>query len=207
VRLVPRGGGLAVTLAPSVRAVKVAAGFEGQAELRARVRIPAAKAPAVANGMSIERRYHRLLPGGQRKPVQPGDRIAQGEELFVELTVDAHEGDSWRSLRSAYYVVEDAVPAGFTPLGEDKTFRGAPYDLPLAHEALKRRALSPERALFYFEEPAWWSGTPRTFGYVIRAAFPGTYGAPAPTIEDMYAPRVNGRGSPAVLEVVAPAAR
>jgi hypothetical protein len=205
-RLAPRGGGLAATLAPTVRAVKVGA-FEGQAELRARVRVPAAKAPPVAEGMSVERRYYRLLPGGEKRPLAPGEKVPQGSEVYVELTVDAHEGDTWRSLRSAYYVVEDAIPAGFTPLGEDKAFRGAPYDLPLAHEALKRRALSPERALFYFEEPAWWSRTPRVFGYVLRAAFPGTYGAPAPTIEDMYAPRVHGRGSPAVLEVATSAVR
>jgi uncharacterized protein YfaS (alpha-2-macroglobulin family) len=205
-RLAPRGGGLAATLASTTRAVKIGA-FEGQAELRARIRGPAARAPAEASGMSIARRYYRLLPGGTKKAVEAGDRITQGEEVYVELTVDAHEGESWRSLRSAYYVVEDAVPAGFTPLVEDKVFRGAPLELPLAHEALKRRALSPERARFYFEEPTYWSRTPRVFGYVIRAAFPGTFGAPGPTIEDMYAPRVHGRGAPAVLEVVASAAR
>ncbi len=82
----------------------------------------------VAEGMSVERRYYRLLPGGERKPLGPGDILAQGEEVFVELTLDAHEGEPWRSIRSAYYVVEDAVPAGFTPLGEDKAYRGAPYD-------------------------------------------------------------------------------
>jgi hypothetical protein len=206
VRLSAKGGGVAATLAPTVRAVKVAA-FDGQAELRARVRVPAAKAPAVAQGMSIERRYWRLLADGTRRSVEPGERLAQGEEVFVELTLDAHEGEPWRSLRSAYYVVEDPVPAGFTILAEDKAFRGAPYLLPISHEALKRRSLSPERAVFYFEEPAWWSRSPRVVGYVLRAAFPGRFGAPAPTIEDMYAPRVHGRGSPAVLEVAASAAR
>ncbi|HET9552853.1 MAG TPA: MG2 domain-containing protein [Anaeromyxobacteraceae bacterium] len=205
-RFQPKGGGLAATLDAAVRGVKVAA-FDGQAELRARIRVPAAKAPPVAEGMSVERAYYRLLPGGSRKALQPGEKVAQGEELFVELSLDAHDGEPWRSIRSAYYVVEDPVPAGFTPLGEDKIYRGAPYELPIAHEALKRRSLSPERAVFYFEEPAFWSRTPRKVGYVIRAAFPGRFGAPAPTIEDMYAPRVHGRGAPAVLEVVASAAR
>jgi uncharacterized protein YfaS (alpha-2-macroglobulin family) len=204
-RLVPRGGGLAATLDRRVRAVKVAA-FEGQAELRAKVRIPASSAPQIAEGMSIQRTYYRLLPGGSRRALGPGEKIAQGEELFVELALDAHDGEPWRSLRSAYYVVEDPVPAGFTPLTEDKVYRGAPYDLPLAHEALKRRSLSPERALFFLEEPAFWSRTPRKVGYVLRASFPGRFGAPAPTIEDMYAPRVHGRGSPATLEIVASAA-
>jgi alpha-2-macroglobulin len=204
-QLVARGAGLAATLDVRARAVKVAP-FEGQAELRARVRVPAASAAPVAEGMSIRRTYHRLLPGGARKALQAGEKLAQGEEVFVELELDAHDDERWRSMRSAYYVVEDAVPAGFIPLVEDKAFRGAPYELPLAHEALKRRALSPERALFFFEEPAYWSRSPRTIGYVLRAAFPGRFGAPGPTIEDMYAPRVHGRGAPAVLEVVASAA-
>lgn len=200
-RLVPRGAGLAAALAPGVRAVTVGA-FDGQAELRARVRVPLAAARPVAEGMSIERRYWRLLPGGERRLLGAGDRIAQGEEVFVELALDAHDGERWRDLRSAYYVVEDPVPAGFTPLAEDKAWRGAPYALPLSHEALKRRALSPERATFYLEEPAFWSRSPRRIGYVMRAAFPGRFFAPPATIEDMYAPRVHGRTAPAVLEVV-----
>lgn len=195
-----RGAARFARLPAGVRAVKVAE-FEGQAELRARVRVPLASVKAVAEGMSVERRYYRLLPGGEKRPLGPGDAVTQGEEVFVELTLDAHEGEPWRSLRSAYYLVEDAVPAGFTPLGEDKAYRGAPYDLPLAHEAVKRRSLSPERALFYLEEPAWWSRSPRTIGYVLRAAFPGKFSAPPATIEDMYAPRVHGRSAPAVLEV------
>ena len=204
-QLLPRDAGLAATLSPRTRAVKLAA-FDGQAELRARVRVPLASSKATAQGMSIERTYYRLLPGGARHALQAGEVISQGEEVFVELALDAHDGEPWRSLRSAYYVVEDPVPAGFTPLTEDKAYRGAPYDLPLAHEALKRRSLSPERAVLYFEEPAFWSRTPRRVGYVLRASFAGRFSAPPATIEDMYAPRVHGRSAPAVLEVAPSAA-
>ncbi|MGC4000354.1 MAG: MG2 domain-containing protein [Anaeromyxobacter sp.] len=206
VKLEARGAGQSARLDPSVKAVTVAA-FEGQAELRARVRVPLASVKAEAQGMSIERRYYRLLPGGQRKPLGAGDKVTQGEEVYVELTLDAHAGDGWRALRSAYTVVEDAVPAGFAPLSEDKAWRGPPYDLPLGHEAVKRRSLSPERALFYLEEPAWWSASPRTVGYVMRAAFPGRFSAPPATIEDMYAPRVHGRTAATTLEIVPSAAR
>jgi alpha-2-macroglobulin len=197
-----RGAARWARLPLTVKSVHVAA-FDGQAELRARVRVPLSAVKPVAEGMSVERRYYRLLPGGERKPLGAGDVLAQGEEVFVELTLDAHEGEQWRSIRSAYYVVEDPVPAGFTPLGEDKAYRGAPYSLPLAHDALKRRSLSPERVLFYLEEPTWWSRSPRTVGYVMRAAFPGRFSAPPATIEDMYAPRVHGRSAPAVLKVAA----
>jgi uncharacterized protein YfaS (alpha-2-macroglobulin family) len=156
--------------------------------------------------MSIERTYWRLMPGGARRPIAAGEAVAQGEEVFVELTLDAHDDERWRSLRSAYYLVEDPIPAGFTPLQEDKVYRGAPYELPIAHEALARRSLSPERARLYFAEPTWWSRTPRRVGYVLRAAFPGRYSAPPATIEDMYAPRVHGRSAPAVLEITPSAA-
>ncbi len=201
-RLEVRAAARWARLAPGVKAVTVAS-FDGQAELRARVRVPLTSVKAAAEGMAVERRYHRLLPGGEKKLLRPGDPLAQGEEVWVELLLDAHEGDEWRSIRSAYYVVEDPVPAGFTPLGEDKAYQGAPYALPLAHEALKRRSLSPERARFYLQEPAWWSRSPRTIGYVLRAQFPGRFAAPPATIEDMYAPRVHGRSEPAVLEIVA----
>jgi len=204
-RLLPRGAGLAAALGTKVRAVKVAA-FDGQAELRARVRVPLAAAKPIAEGMSVERTYYRLLPGGGKRQLRAGDKVTQGEEVFVELALDAHEGAQWRTLRSAYYLVEDSVPAGFTPLGEDKAYRGAPYELPLAHEALKRRSLSPVRAVFYFEEPAFWSRSPRRVGYVLRAVFAGRFSAPPATVEDMYAPRVHGRSAAAVLEVVPSAA-
>jgi uncharacterized protein YfaS (alpha-2-macroglobulin family) len=127
--------------------------------------------------------------------------MVQGEEVFVELRLDAHDDDRGRSLRSAYYVLEDPVPAGFVPLVEDKEWRAPPHALPLTHESLKRRSLSPERALFFFEEPAWWSRSPRVVGYVLRAQFPGRFTAPPATVEDMYAPRIRGRSDPATLTV------
>lgn len=204
-RLTPHGAGVAARLGTNVRAVTVAP-FDGQAELRARVAIPLAAAKPIAEGMSVQRTYHRLLPGGGTRPLRPGEAVAQGEDVFVELALDAYEGASWRSLRSAYYVVEDFVPAGFAPLTEDKAYRGSPYGLPLAHESLKRRSLSPDRAIFYFEEPAFWSRSARRVGYVMRASFPGRFSAPPATIEDMYAPRVRGRSAAAVLEIVPSAA-
>jgi hypothetical protein len=180
--------------------VVTVSGFDGQVELSARVRLPLDKVTPRADGMSVARTYYRLLAAG-RKRIEAGETVAQGEEVYVELSLDAHEGEPWSTLRSAYYVVEDAVPAGFTPLAEDKEWRGQPWALPLAHEALKRRALSPERALFFFEEPAPWSRSPRVVGYVLRAQFPGTFSAPPATVEDMYAPRVRGRSAAATLTV------
>jgi uncharacterized protein YfaS (alpha-2-macroglobulin family) len=190
------GAGQRAVLTNAPRTVKVG-DFKGVATLRARVVTPLAEVRPKSAGMSVERRYF-VLRDGSKKELIGGEKVHQGEEVYVELTLNAsgHQG-----LRSAYYVLEDPIPAGFVPLLEDKTFRGAPYELPLAHEALKRRSLSPERATFFFEEPTWWSDTPRTIGFVMRAQFPGKFSAPPTTIEDMYATQVRGHGAVHTLEV------
>jgi hypothetical protein len=116
--------------------------------------------------------------------------------------VSAHTADRskwWH--QSAYYVIEDAVPAGFTALQEDKAYRGAPLSLPLTHENLRRRVLSPQRVTWLFEEPAWWSDSPRVIGYVLRAQFAGTFSAPPARVEDMYAADLFARTAPATLSV------
>ena len=203
--LAPHGAGLSARLDPATRSVNVAA-FEGQAVLRAKVRSPLAAVHAKAAGMSVKRTYYRLTSSG-KKALAAGEALHQGEEIFVELALDAHDGDRRSSLRSAYYVLEDPVPAGFTVLGEDKAYRGAPYNLALAHEALKRRSLNPERADFYFEEPAFWSQSPRVVGYVMRAQFAGKFSAPPATVADMYAPKIRGQSEPAILTVAASRAK
>jgi hypothetical protein len=197
VKFSPRGMGLVAVLAPGTRSVDVG-GFDGVATLRATALTPLSAVQPQAEGMSIQRGYYVLREGGKVK-LAAGDTVSQGEEVYVELTMDAR-GDN--RVRSAYYVVEDAVPAGFVPLQEDKAFRGPPHSLPLVPEALRRRVLNPERATFFFEEPAWWSNSPRTVGYVMRAQFPGTFSAPPASIEDMYAASIHGRTGADSLKVV-----
>ncbi|MBF5046078.1 alpha-2-macroglobulin [Aggregicoccus sp. 17bor-14] len=192
-----RGLGLVATLEPGTRSVELA-DFPGVASLHAVASTPLPDVKPESEGMSLSRAYYALREG-TRVRLNAGDSVHVGEEVYVELTLDAREDSRDRS---AYYVVEDAVPAGFVPLGEDKAFRAEPYSLPLAPEALKRRSLSPERATFFFEEPAWWSQSPRTVGYVLRAQFAGTFSAPPARIEDMYVARVHGRTAADVLKVV-----
>ncbi|WP_434389796.1 alpha-2-macroglobulin family protein [Melittangium boletus] len=197
VRFVPRGMGLVAVLAPGTRAVRVA-DFQGVATLRGQAATPFADVKPVAEGMSLTRRYYVLRESG-KVPLEAGTGVSQGEHVYVELTLDA-KGDNRN--RSAYYVVEDAVPAGFVPLVEDKEFRGPPHALPLAPESLKRRSLSPERATFFFEEPTRWSDSARTVGYVMRAQFAGSFAAPPAFIEDMYVPSIRGRTGADVVKVV-----
>ncbi|MFL5346152.1 MAG: alpha-2-macroglobulin family protein [Hyalangium sp.] len=196
VSFAPRGMGLVATLEPGTRSVNVGS-FDGVATLRATTLTPLPDVQPRAEGMSINRKYWVLRPEGKVE-LAAGEPVAQGEQVFVELTLDAR-GDN--KARSAYYVVEDAVPAGFVPLIEDKEFRAAPYSLNLAPEALKRRVLSPERATFFFEEPAWWSDSPRSVGYVMRAQFAGKFNVPPASIEDMYVATLRGRTKSDVLSV------
>lgn len=199
VELVPAGLGLVATVDPSTAQLKVGA-FDGVATWKARVRIPLENVQAKGEGMSIARGYFALR-GDQKVPLKDGESVKQGEDVYVELTLDARNEDRWRSIRSAYYVMEDAIPAGFTVLQEDKQYRGAPLNLPLTHEALKKRAYTPERITWYFEEKAWWSASPRVVGYVLRAQFPGTFTAPPATLEDMYASQVAARTTSAKLSI------
>jgi len=192
----PRGMGLVATLEPGTRSVNVSS-FDGVATLRATTLTPLPDVQPLSEGMSIQRRYWVLRESG-KVPLASGEEVSQGEEVFVELVIDAR-GDN--KARSAYYVVEDAVPAGFVPLIEDKEYRGAPHSLSLAPEALKRRVLTPERATFFFEEPTWWSDSPRTVGYVMRAQFAGSFTAPPASIEDMYVASLRARTKSDVLAV------
>jgi hypothetical protein len=198
VRFAPRGTGLVADLGNSAAPVRVGS-FEGVATLRARVRTPLASVGPRAQGLGIAREYF-LLRGGTRRRLGPGEAVAQGEQIYVELSLTS---SSDRRSASAYTVIEDPIPAGFVALDADKPFRGPPHRLPLAPEALKRRTFTPERATFFLDEPSWWSDHPRTFGYVLRAQFPGRFSAPPATVEDMYSAQRRGRSAPAELLVAA----
>lgn len=199
-RLEPSAGAFVASLGSEVREVRVG-DTDAAITWRARVRTPLDQVEAKANGMTLGRRYF-VLRGNERVNLEAGAEVAQGEDVYVELAVDAHAADKtrWRH-RSAYYVLEDAVPAGFIVLQEDKAYRGAPYSLPLTHESLRRRVSSPQRVTWLFEEPAWWSDSPRVIGYVLRAQFAGSFSAPPARVEDMYAADFFARTAPATLVV------
>lgn len=199
VDLVPSGAGLEASLDTKATRVEVGS-FDGMATLRAEIEVPFASIQATSEGMSIERAYY-VLRGSTRVRLNAGDSVAQGEDVYVELKLNAHAADRARDMRSAYYVVEDSVPAGFVTLDEDKKYRGAPFSLPLTHEALRKRLLATEHVTMFFEEPAWWSDSPRTVGYVMRAQFPGKFSAPPARVEDMYQASIRGRTGAETLTI------
>ena len=200
VELARAGFGFSARVGLATPSLKVGA-FDGVAVWKATVRVPLSKVQAKSAGMSLNRSYF-VIRNNEKLPLAAGQEVKQGEDVYVQLDFDAREEPQWRELRSAYYVVEDAIPAGFVVLQEDKAYRGPPLDLPLTQEALRRRAFSPERITWYFEEKAWWSARPSTIGYVLRAQFPGTFVAPPASIEDMYASKVAARTTSASLTIV-----
>lgn len=198
-KAVPRGLGLVHALDTGARKVTVGT-FDGVARVTARMRVPATDASKVAEGMSIGRRYFRVGSDGSKSPIEGPTPVKVGDEIYVELTIDG-AGTEWRGRRSAYYVVRDRVPAGLVVLQEDKAFRAAPYELPLDHESLRRRTFSPEEVTMFFDEPAWWSRSPRKIGYMARAQFAGTFTVPPAEIEDMYEATVRGRSAGRTLTI------
>ncbi len=199
-RLESSAGAFVAHVEKQLRAVKIG-DTEAVTVWRVRVRTPLAQVQAKANGMSLQRR-HWVLRGNEKIELKNGGDVAQGEDVYVELVFNAHAADrgQWGH-RSAYSVLEDAVPAGFTVLQEDKAFRSAPYNLPLTHQNLRNRVLSPQRVTWMFEEPAWWNESPRVIGYILRAQFPGSFAVPPAHIEDMYAADVFARTGSTVLTV------
>ncbi len=196
VKFARRGAGLVASLADGTASVTVGA-FDGVATLRAKRTLPAALAPAVADGFTIERRYWSI-GSGTKKPIAAGGSVAQGDLVWVQLLVDLNGSPQERS---AYSVVEDFIPAGFSPLREDKEFRGAPLSLLLTPAQLRQRTFSPRKVAFFLEEGAWWMGSPRELGYVMRADFVGTFIAPPATAADMYQNRAHARTASSSLSV------
>ncbi len=181
VTFVPRGSGLVARVKDGTNSISVGS-FDGIASLRARRQVPLKDAPARADGFTIERKYWSV-GSGAKTPIAPGAAVAQGDVIWVQLNIAA-TGE--RQDRSAYSVVEDFIPAGFSPLREDKVYRAEPLSLALAPTQQRQRIFSPRSVRFYLEEPAWWMGSARELGYVMRADFAGTFVAPPATVSDMY---------------------
>ena len=198
VTFAPRGTGLVARLKDGTATVTVGS-FDGTATFAAKRKTPATTAPAIADGFSLERRYWSV-GSGSKTPLAPGAAVAQGDVIWVQLVMDLR--GSPRD-RSAYAVVEDFIPAGFSPLREDKEYRAEPLSLALMPDQVRQRTFSPRSVQFFVEEQAWWMGSPRELGYLMRADFAGTFIAPPARVEDMYQGAARAR-TPAQTLVVMP---
>lgn len=153
------------------------------------------KAPT--GGLAVSRKYYKLA-GAQRKELAASDVLQVGDEVFVELTLDTLDDVP---AASAYTVLVDPLPAGFNVLREDRAYEGAPFTLPLRHEAMRKREFARDHVTYFFESPSRWSKAPRVLGYVMRADFAGQFKAPSATLTDMYDAARSAASEPAVLTV------
>jgi uncharacterized protein YfaS (alpha-2-macroglobulin family) len=139
---------------------------------------------AVANGVSLERRY--LDRNGD--PLDPQSLI-QGQLVVVELTVGGN-----RSLDNV--VVQDLLPAGLeieNPRLESAETIEA--DDENSGFTVDRMDVRDDRMLLFASLHKVAKG-PQKFRYTTRAVTPGEYVQPPAMLEAMYDPRVQARTQP-----------
>lgn len=131
--------------------------------------------------VTIERKYYRPAENkDNRVAIQPGETVAIGERIEVELTIQA-------SQRLEYLLAEDFKPAGFETIDQTSGYAGGAY-----------REFHDERVSFYLH--ALSKGETR-FRYEMRAEFAGTLSAHPATIELMYEPRQAANTEERVLKI------
>ncbi|BDS05565.1 membrane protein [Oceaniferula spumae] len=133
--------------------------------------------PRGYSGMSIIRRYERLLPDGKTQPLgepQVGDLV----KISLDITF---------STALEYVVIEDRLPSLFEAVNNDfasqsSKFKGnSDYQWSINHKELRS-----DRASFFVNRS--WSGGTRTVSYLARVTTAGTATAPAAKVECMYDP-------------------
>lgn len=143
----------------------------------------ATRTEAVAEGIEVRRTYYRRSSNGTLAVLAPGDILAPGELVEVELVLDAPQAREFIHLR-------DPLPAGLEPLhqlsGRDS---GAYRESRLGETNFFLRRLSP------------WNNTLR---YQLRAVTPGSCLALPARAECMYSPTVFGSSPPVTHRIRPP---
>ena len=133
--------------------------------------------PRGYNGMSIIRRYERLLPDGTTQAMgqpQVGDLV----KVSLDITF---------SSELEYVVIEDRLPSLFEAVNNDfasqrSKFRGnSDYQWSINHKELRS-----DRASFFVNRS--WKNGMRTISYLARVTSAGVATAPAAKVECMYDP-------------------
>lgn len=145
--------------------------------------IPANPIRPHADGFTIEREYF----DENGEPVDPST-VAQGTRMIVKLSITHESGFKKRALvvdlLPAGFEIEPASIGGLTSVLLDKHFKDR--DEPVF------KAERDDRYVAAYDLPKA-EGT-ITSVYVVRAAIPGSYIHPAPSVEDMYKPEYSAIG-------------
>ncbi|MEZ5926347.1 MAG: alpha-2-macroglobulin [Hyphomicrobiaceae bacterium] len=156
--------------------------------------------PATSSGFSIERQFY-ALDGTLVDPLAKGAKpLVQNERLVVVLQASETEAQGGR------FLIVDRLPAGLeienprlVESGSTTGFGWLPQTTVPEHTEFR-----DDRFVAAFDARSG-EGAPQTLtvAYVVRAVTPGTYVAPAATVEDMYLPERYARSASGAL-VVAP---
>ncbi|NWK57066.1 hypothetical protein HW115_15695 [Verrucomicrobiaceae bacterium N1E253] len=133
--------------------------------------------PWAHDGLSITRRYNRLLPDGTLEPMtQPrvGDLIQVNLDITFSSALD-------------YVVIEDRIPALFEAVNNQFESQRSRFSTNTDHSwKITHKELRSDRAVFFFDRS--WGGSKRTLSYLARVTSAGTAVAPSAKVEAMYDP-------------------
>ncbi len=150
-------------------------------------------------GFAVTRTYTRV--DGSDQPITDGARLRRGDIIRVDVTLLVPAQRHW-------VVLEDCLPAGLEPIN---------FNLATAPEHLQEllnKGYKPEEYFrrYWYEHREIRSDRVAVFArvltegaytlsYLARVVTPGSFAAPGPRAEEMYAPEVFGRGAGMRLEV------
>ncbi len=156
--------------------------------------VPLTPEPSGGNGFRLTRDVY--TPEG--KPVDLAT-VAQNDRFVVVLTVTAENADG------GHIMVADPIPAGFEIENPDISSSGDTSAFPwLKIDTLAD--LTEARTDRFVAALDRRTGDPLEYrvAYTMRAVSPGTFAAPAATVEDMYRPDRAARTATGTVEVVGP---
>jgi uncharacterized protein YfaS (alpha-2-macroglobulin family) len=157
--------------------------------------------PALDQGIHVERRYEKFVENGSNPAATA---FASGDLIRVTLIITMPK-------ERRYVAVNDPLPAGMEAV--EGWFRTTATDL------AKDASQQPEDQSWFaryrrggFDHVEKYddritlfatrlSEGRHEFSYVVRATTAGTFHAAGTRAEEMYAPEVNGRSSPIVIEI------
>jgi len=132
--------------------------------------------PRAYSGMSIIRRYERMLTDGTTQPLgqpQVGDLVKISLDITFPTTLE-------------YVVIEDRLPSLFEAVNNDFASQGSKFKSNSDSEwSISHKELRSDRASFFVNRS--WKNT-RTISYLARVTSAGVATAPAAKVECMYDP-------------------
>ncbi|MCP5535765.1 MAG: hypothetical protein H7A51_05960 [Akkermansiaceae bacterium] len=129
------------------------------------------------DGLSIVRRYERLLADGTTQPLgqpQVGDLIKVSLDITFPYTID-------------YVVIEDRLPSLFEAVNNDFASQSSRFTTNSDSSwSIAHKELRSDRASFFINRS--WGGGTRSIAYLARVTSAGVATAPAAKVEGMYDP-------------------